>query len=194
MNKIEKGELDRKAIHFTASLIPLIYYFFIEKQMVLIILGILTSGIIIAELLRMTIPACYRLYLKIFGEITREHEHENHFTGATHVFLGSFFTVYLFPKEIAAIALLFLIVGDPSACLIGTAFGKVRIIGKKTLEGTLSFIIAGMIATFWITSVPLWVKFIGVIAGCIVELIPWNLDDNITIPLISGFIMKLLIA
>ncbi len=194
MNRIKEGELARKAIHYNASLIPIIYYFFVDRQIALIILGGFSAAMIFAEILRMRNPLSRNLYVKIFGWMTRSHEYEGHFTGATYVFLGSFFTIFLFPKEIAVIVLLFLSVGDPTACLVGLSIGKVKIWRKKTLEGSLAFIVAGFLATFWIPGISLWVKVIGTFVACFVELIPWKVDDNITIPIITGCMIMLLLG
>ena len=192
MNRIKEGELARKVVHYNASLIPIIYYFFVDRKIALIVLGVCSASIILAEVLRMRNPLSKNLYMKIFGWMTRSHEHNKHFTGASYVFVGSFLTILLFPKEIAVIVLLFLSVGDPTACLVGLSIGKVKIWHDKTLEGSLAFIIAGFLVTFWIPGIALWVKVIGAFVACFVELIPWKVDDNITIPLITGIILIVL--
>jgi len=194
MNRIKEGELARKAIHYTASLIPVLYYFVFNRTITLIVLGACSAIFVIAELLRMSYPRLYRLYLKIFGFMIRHHERREKFTGATFVFLGSFLTVFLFPKEVAVIALLFLTIGDPTACLIGLAIGKHKLIGEKTVEGSLAFIMAGLIATSWISTVPFATKIAGVILAGLIELIPWRIDDNLMIPLLSGTIMMILMG
>jgi dolichol kinase len=193
MREIPRGERGRKAIHYTATLIPLIYHFLVDKRVAIIILGILTGSIMIAELLRMIIPGLRELYLRIFGDLTRPHEHQNNLTGASYVFLGSFMVIWLFPKPIAVIALLFLTVGDSTACLIGMSFGRIRIWGQKTLEGTLAFILSSLLVTWWVPHIPFWVKLIGAGAASILELIPWRFDDNLTIPSLSALVMYFLI-
>ncbi len=194
MNHIKEGELARKAVHYNASLIPIIYYFFVDRRIALIILGGCSAAIILAEILRMRNPLSRNLYVRIFGWMIRSYEYEGHFTGATYVFLGSFFTILLFPKEIAVIVLLFLSVGDPTACLVGLSIGKVKIWRNKTLEGSMAFVIAGFLATSWVPGIALWIKVIGAFLACFVELIPWKVDDNITIPIITGCMMMLLLG
>lgn len=191
MRTLTKGELARKAIHYTASLIPLLYYFFFERRTALVILGIISVVILVAEVSRMLIPALSSLYLRIFGWMIREHEAKNSLTGATFVFIGSFLTIFFFPREIATTVLLFLTVGDPTACLFGMSFGKIKIF-NKTLEGTLAFVVSSFIATIWVPGIPLHVKFAGVITAAAVELLPKKFDDNIAIPIISGIIISLL--
>ena len=189
MNEIPKGELGRKAIHYATSLIPLIYYFYIGKDMAVWILIVISVFLLIAEFARKFIPFFRSLYMKLFGDMTRPHEYKNHLTGATYVSLGSLLVIYLFPKEIAVVALLFLMVGDPTACLVGMSFGKIKIMRDKTLEGALAFILASLIVTWWIPNVPFSVKLIGACAASLFELIPWKLDDNLTIPSLSALFM-----
>ncbi|MDO9548126.1 MAG: SEC59/DGK1/VTE5 family protein [Candidatus Marinimicrobia bacterium] len=193
MYNIPKAELGRKTIHYTAVLIPLIYYFFLEKDPAAIILLIISIGMLIAEVLRMTVPFCRSLYMRLFGDMTRPHEHANHLTGATYLFIGSLLVVYLFPKDIAVVAMLFNMVGDPTACLVGMAFGKIKLSRSKTLEGTLAFIIASLIVTWWIPGAPLHVKLIGAVVAGGLEHITWRLDDNLVIPSVSALVMYFLI-
>jgi glycerol-3-phosphate acyltransferase PlsY len=190
MNSIEKGELARKSVHYSASLIPIIY-FFVEKKLAVAVLLACSILILTAELLRMYNSKCNTLYMKIFGWMTRPHEHSNHLTGATYVFISCFITVLLFPKEIAIMTILFLTVGDPTAYLIGKAFGNGKFLGKS-LEGTAAFIIAGFLATIWIPGIPVTIKLLGVVIAAIIELIPLGIDDNLTIPIITSFIIILL--
>jgi len=193
MKRIEDGEVTRKGVHYTASLIPILYYFVFTRTITLMVLGACCLVLVLAEVMRMRDPGLYRIYLKIFGFMIRPRERQGAFTGATFVFLGSFLTVLLFSKEVAVIVLLFLTIGDPTACLIGLAYGRHKLIGEKTVEGSLGFITAGLLATFWIPMVPLTVKIAGVAAAALVELIPWAIDDNLTIPLFSGTLMMFLV-
>lgn len=189
MNEIPKGELGRKAIHYATSLIPLTYYFYIDKDMAVWILIVISVFMLTAEFARKFIPFFRSLYMQFFGDMTRPHEYKNHLTGATYVSLGSLLVIYLFPKEIAVVAMLFLMVGDPTACLVGMSFGKIKIMRDKTLEGALAFILASLIVTWWIPNVPFSVKLTGACVASLLELIPWKLDDNLTIPSLSALFM-----
>ena len=183
---VNEGELGRKAIHYFSSLIPIIYQFFFTRNEAVVIIGILFIGIVVAELMRMHLPALRRLYYRLFGWMIRPHEFHNHFTGATYVFMGAFLAIFLFPKEVAVTSLLILTVGDPTACLVGLSIGRIKIYNNKTLEGALAFIFVSLIATVWISSIPFWIKLIGVIVACCVEVFHRKIDDNVLIPLISG--------
>ena len=126
----------------------------------------------------------------------KTHEKKYYLTGATYVFLGAFLSIYFFPKTIAVIVLLFLTVGDPSACLVGLSLGRIRLLpgSKKTLEGSLAFILAGLLVTFWIPGVGIKLKVIGVILAALIEYLPFkNFDDNLMIPLMTGTLMLILL-
>ena len=91
-------------------------------------------------------------------------------------------------------ALLFVAVGDPAAALAGARAPGPRWWGKSPI-GALAFIAAGL--TMWTLLAALgftaWSAAIiaGVIIAAIVELLPIPLDDNLTVPLLSGGAMLL---
>ncbi|MCK9483806.1 MAG: hypothetical protein M0R34_05535 [Candidatus Marinimicrobia bacterium] len=190
---VKEGELGRKAIHYLSSLVPIIYQLFFNKHDATIIIGLLFLGIVVAEILRMRIPALRWLYRKLFGWMIRPHEFGNHFTGATYVFMGAFLAIFLFPKDIAVTSLLFLMLGDPTACLVGLSIGRLKIYNNKTLEGAIAFISISILATVWVSSIPFWIKIIGAVIACLVEIVHRKIDDNLLIPLFSGTTMLFLI-
>ncbi|MBY0383660.1 hypothetical protein K2X05_00750, partial [bacterium] len=74
---------------------------------------------------------------KIFGSIMRRRE-LHHITGTTYLFLGTILIFFFFPPTIVTLSLLFLACADPLASYVGIRFGTVKILGKKTFEGTLA--------------------------------------------------------
>ena len=92
--------------------------------------------------------------------------------------------------DIAVFALLIMTVSDAVAALVGSYFGK-RKIFNKTFEGTLAGIIVGILLCFLVPTIPVMIAVIGVIAGMSVELLPLRLNDNLSIPLVSGGIMHI---
>jgi acyl phosphate:glycerol-3-phosphate acyltransferase len=116
-------------------------------------------------------------------------------TGATYLVLSATFIVFVFPKDIAVLSLLFLTVGDPFAALIGIRDHRLRIFGKSLL-GTLAFAITaasvGALAALH-PAIPLaWWTIPGAITAAIAELIPLPVDDNITVPVAAAAVMFLL--
>ncbi|HMA62236.1 MAG TPA: hypothetical protein VKP78_06245 [bacterium] len=195
MKQVAEGELARKAIHYSSTLIPLAYYFVLNRGVMLWATGLLFLFFLMAEIVRLRFPRFYKLYLKVFGWMIRSHEKKDHLTGATYVFLGAFLSIFFFSKEVAVIVLFFLTVGDPTACLVGLSIGRVKLPGtEKTVEGSLAFILAGLLATFWISGVGLGVKIAGVLLAALIEYLPFkSFDDNLMIPLITGTIMMIIL-
>jgi glycerol-3-phosphate acyltransferase PlsY len=75
--------------------------------------------------------------------------------------------------------------------IFGLAYGRHKIF-DKTLEGTLacfgSVIISGFIL-FTSLNIPLIVLIAGGIAAPLIELLPIGINDNFTVPIISGAVM-----
>ncbi|MCK4904320.1 MAG: phosphatidate cytidylyltransferase [Candidatus Marinimicrobia bacterium] len=132
-----------------------------------------------------------KVFGKLFNGMLRSHELEGKLTGASYVLIGSFISVAIFPKEIAILALLFAAIGDTVAALYGRKFGKIRI-WNKTLEGSIVGLIACFIITLFFPQIPNIIKFSGAFAAMFIELLPINIDDNLRIPLLSGFVMYIL--
>jgi len=112
-------------------------------------------------------------------------------------FLGVFLTLALFGREIAALALIALAVGDSIATIIGKDFGKHKIFYSvnKTWEGFFAFLIAAFLAEYYFLSIfgffePLYYALFIAIGGALLESIPYA-NDNATIPVGIGLFLKL---
>lgn len=185
------NEVYRKLIHLSALAIPIGIYL-TSREVAITVLGILGGLCLIVDAARMFHPGLKSLFYTIFGRLLRREE-EKKLTGATSVFIGALCSVILFSKPVAVLALLFLILGDTAAALIGKRFGRIKIFGK-TLEGSLACL---AVCSVVVIAVPLIddrkISLIGAITATLIELLPVKLDDNITIPLISGAMMRILI-
>ena len=116
-------------------------------------------------------------------------------TGATYMWLSATLLVFVFDKEVAVLALLFLSVGDPFAALIGVRDHRTRRFGKS-LAGTTAFAVAalgaGLLATLH-PDVPLiWWIAPGAVVAALTELSPLPFDDNLTVPIVAAAAMSLL--
>ena len=102
-----------------------------------------------------------------------------------------FITILLFQKNVAIIASSFLIFGDSFGKLFGLAFGRHKIL-DKTLEGTLAYAGSVLIMGYFLyinLEISLIVLILGGISAPLVEMFSMNLNDNLTVPLITGSIM-----
>jgi len=183
----------RKVWRLGALFFPILYLFQ-PKEILLLISGILLAVFIFLEIYRLTHPKINRKVYHKLHWILKEKE-RNKITTSTLFILALFLTILFFPKEIAVIALVFLIFGDSAAEIIGLRFGTFKLIGNKSLQGSLGCfifcLIFGLIFAYYL-QVAFGIVLIGSLAVTIIELIPVKIDDNFTIPLVSALVMFLL--
>jgi glycerol-3-phosphate acyltransferase PlsY len=178
-------------IHIFNLIIPISYGTWLpDKTSVLILLGIVTFSAICTDLARTRVQWLKSLFVRYFDSMLRSHELSGKFTGATWVLIGAWFTILIFPKPIAIMALVFMSVGDTTAGIIGMQFGNIKI-GSKTLEGSLSGLMICILTGWLFPIVPITVGIVGSVSAMVVELLPLTIDDNVSIPITSGTIMIL---
>ncbi|MCB9057257.1 MAG: hypothetical protein H6627_01755 [Calditrichae bacterium] len=185
-----KDEILRKSIHLLTGLFPIIYASFLTKDQAIIVSGIILIVFITGEILRTNVIKIKQIYEGFFGKILRNHELQSRFNGATLLFLAFFLTCFVFDKDVAIVSMLLLSFSDSLAAVFGKKFGKIKLF-NKSLEGTLTFfIITAMIFSIFFEN---YYMIIGVAALCaVLELIPLPINDNLSIPLLSGTILTLL--
>jgi dolichol kinase len=191
-----KDELVRKLIHLCSLSIPVIVYF-TPRTLSITILSVLTAAAIILDLSRYIYSPVGKIFYGIFGFLLRNHEVDHkkrNLNGATYVFISALICVIIFPKILFLTGFTILIISDSSAALIGRKFGKHKFLAKS-LEGTLAFFISAVIVVLFTPKIEhvLTEYLIGIIAAAvaaIVENISFGFaDDNLSIPLSTGFTM-----
>ncbi|MBK7255589.1 MAG: hypothetical protein WBQ38_08290 [Ignavibacteria bacterium] len=190
-------ELKRKAIHLSSSVIPVSYYF-IERNPLLIILTTAFAAMVIIDILRMRSEFVRKVYGKFLGDILRPHENKSeriYFTGGTYIILAFLLCILIFEKNIAILSMLIIVFCDSAAAIAGKVFGKHHI-GNKTMEGSISFFLTGVILFFVVIKPDNIVLIIsGVISLMLItvfELLPVKIDDNLSVPLMFGILFSLL--
>lgn len=135
----------------------------------------------------------------LFSPFMRKSE-QSSFSGLPFYALGVSLSIFLYSNEIAIISILFLIFADPIASIVGVHYGKDRLLPNKTLQGTIAafvtcFIVAFSYILFAGLSSPniIMFCFFSAIVGALSEMISaFNIDDNLTIPVVSGAFMSIL--
>lgn len=116
-------------------------------------------------------------------------------TGDTNFMIASFISVLYFPFPVAVSNLLFLTFGDAVSAIIGSKYGKMHIFPGKTVEGLISGILLnsmiGLLLSFHF-AVSFEILFTGILIGCILEVLPLKLDDNLTVGIVPGIVMTVL--
>jgi len=133
---------------------------------------------------------------KIGSSIIRSHEHAGDFTGASYILTAFCLTIALFFKPIAITAMVFIIVGDTFAALIGRRYGKHKFFRNKSIEGSFACLLSTIAVALFVSNLlflELKVGLIGAFIATFVEALPLGIDDNVTVPLLSGLVMAIMI-
>ena len=182
---------------FALLFIPLAIIF--SKIFVIILIGIILALFFIIDLLRMLVWKVENFFqFELFKNfrIFKEKE-KGRVSSITNFLLGIFLSFVLFDMNISFASLGFTSLGDMMAKWVGINFGERKIFknSEKTLEGSLGFLCASITCAFFLwyfSKLPLYLVSIGAIIAFIVEAIPNPIDDNFSVPIISGTVMELL--
>ena len=192
-----KKEIQRKLFHIIIiSLLP-ITYIFLNKEQILPIVIPLTVLIIVTDFSRHKISIINKIFHFVFGHILREKElKEGNFTGASFMSFSALIVFILCPKIIAICAFSILAVSDCLASLVGKKMTSKEFFEKSTAGSTVFGISALIILIICgIFSHQSWAYYffgvLAVFATTIIEARPsfFNIDDNLTIPLVFSSIM-----
>ena len=192
--------LARKTWHMTMGLF--IVFIFTSGMSVSRSVMLLSSFLcfdLFMETARLKIPALNQRVVRLWGPLMRAHE-VNRFSTVPYYVAASALAIAIFPRPVAALSILYLACGDPLASLFGILYGhkSIRLASGKTLIGTLAGVVTcALITLVFLHTLPVSLAtlavltLVGGVAGGTAELVPLDMDDNFTIPLISGFVMWL---
>ena len=170
----------------------IVFFIILGQFSALIINGIVACVFIFLDILRIFHEKSSALMTERAKRVYREEERKT-FSSMTTFLVALFISLLLFEKNIAIASSIFLIFGDTFGKIFGLAFGKKWIIKhKKTLEGTLGYIGAMLIFGYFLFTsldLSLWILIIGCLTAPVVELLSMGVNDNLTVPIISGAIM-----
>ncbi|MBI2847241.1 MAG: hypothetical protein HYX82_05100 [Chloroflexi bacterium] len=189
----KEGTLGRRLFHIVAGSVFPTLAIFLPEMLILTLLAVLAAVMVLAELVRFVSPTFNRWFIRFLRILLKEKEFSQ-VTGATYLALSSFLAFLVFDKEVAILSLFFLSLGDPVAALVGQRFGKHRVF-KKSLEGALAFFATSIAIGLAVGLISLGVRFpvvvSGAVFGALIEVLPIPIDDNVTIPILSGALMSL---
>jgi dolichol kinase len=194
MKTLNKYVIMRKLLHLSTALVP-IGYIFASRGIVIVSLFFLAFFSLIVDFLRLEIKPISKFFNRYLGKLLWEKE-KNTLTAATHYAVAAFLSVYFFDKWIAIAVLLFLAFGDTAAHLIGVRWGKNRIgseQSEKTIEGSFACMVICLSISSLLPQPALFILFVGSIVASLVEFFPFGIDDNFTLPLISGAAMEIMV-
>ncbi len=149
------------------------------------VLGALAGLLLLFDLLRLRIASLNRLFFRLLRPFASPREADR-IASSTWFVLGAFLTVALYPVEVVIPAVLVLALADPAASYVGRRWGK-RSFGTGTFEGSLVFLAVAAVVLAPFTGVAVAAGVAVVVTAA--ERIPWSLDDNLVIPLLTGALL-----
>jgi dolichol kinase len=192
--------LMRKTWHMTMGIIIVLCYLAgVSPTTGVIILGSFLGLDLALENARLRSSSLNDRILKFWAPLMRAHEIRQMST-VPHYLASVILAIAIFPKPVAILSILYLACGDPIASIFGILYGYKgpRFANGKTLIGTLAGVFACSILTFaylntfvYSESSLIALTLLGGLAGGMAELLPFDIDDNFTIPVISGFVLWL---
>lgn len=160
------------------------------------ILGVFALIFAGMDMARFYIPALNKKVRQDFGFLMRDYE-LNGLSGSTWFLVSAVLAIAAFPKPVVALGCLYLAIGDPLASAAGLRWGKTRLPGGKSLEGSLTFFgvsaIAGVALLAFSPAVtlatgPMLALVLGTaLVAAIAEWLPVKgIDDNFIVPLAAS--------
>lgn len=182
----------RNFFHVCSSLFALFIIEVLTERMVWVAGGFLLSAILM-ESSRKVSPRANQVLMAAFGKVA--HPYERHSINSASWYALALMLLALFvPPMACAVGVVVLGFGDPFAAIIGRRFGRIRLPGGRSLEGSLAFVVAGTVMSLPVLllghhlafGTALGIAAIGASAGAVSEVLSGRLDDNFTIPLMAG--------
>jgi dolichol kinase len=86
--------------------------------------------------------------------------------------------------------MLYLALGDSAAALFGKKHGHTRTWYDKTLEGSIAcFVVCALAGLFFFKPT---FAILGAACAAVIEILPWPLNDNFWMPLVSACLLTFL--
>lgn len=160
----------------------------LEKSTMLAIMIPIAALMTSVDISRLRGWGLWQIFRPVAGRMVRAHEEKGDFTGATYILWCVVATVALYRRDIAVAALAFIVVGDTFAALIGRKLGRHRF-GRKSLEGSLGCLVGTLIVAFVAPGLATPVAVAGAVVATVTEAFSGPIDDNVSVPLVSGAVM-----
>ena len=193
--------LARKFWHMSGVAMMAAVYAYAPSSVSMAILLTAWALFVPMDFFRQKSPALNDVLTHIFRPIMRDSELHK-IAGTSYLLTGVSIVALVFPREVVLLTLLFLAFADPCASYFGIKFGKDKIFGHKSLQGSLAaFFVCGVVSLAFLYTHNIlpdrWVvvSLLCGLIGALAELIPvWKLDDNLTLPVLSSTFLYLLFS
>lgn len=181
-------EIGRKIIHITILFVLAAFFFIKNKlgeQVALLFLVALLILFLVLEYFRLELG----WKMPLFSQFIRPKEQDRMY-GVVYFLSATIISLAVFDNKIALAALLMTTFGDMIAALVGKHYGTSLIYRNKTWAGFFAELGMNLIVGFIVlVNLPGYIYIVIGMASVatIVETLVDELDDNLLIPLFSGF-------
>jgi len=185
-----RGELIRQMIHISSFLVTLVSKYFLGIHIAVSLIFAVTMLYIASEFARVQ-GAKFSIVSAITWKAARKPELYEFATAPILFALGIMVSLVLFPEPVNYASVAILTFGDGFATIFGKKFGKtvVPFNKGKRLEGSVfGFAFAFLGALIFLNPEK---ALIGAVVGMLIEVLPLPIDDNLTIPLVTGLALTL---
>jgi dolichol kinase len=172
-----RREFARKGLHLLTLAAPIGYAAGLSRGVMTSGLAVLVAIAVVVEVARRRSPLRRAQFEGAVGALLRDHEHQG-LSGATWLLIAFLAAVVLAPRDAAIAAMWAVSAGDASASLVGRSVGRVRIVGRKTLEGALAGAVVTSAGAFLLAGLTWPLAIVVGLAAAIVELPAGPGDDN----------------
>ena len=181
----------RETIHIGSFLIPIVCkYLKVDAHLLGILILLVTVVYVASEFVRLR-GIKFPLFSTITSKAVIGEENWSFATSPVFFALGIVLSLLIFPIPIGYASIAVLTLGDGSATIFGKKFGRTVLPFNKSkrLEGTLLGFFSAFLGTLIFVDP---VKgFIAAAVGMLVECVPSPINDNISIPILSGLVIML---
>ncbi|KAK6461112.1 cytidylyltransferase family-domain-containing protein [Scheffersomyces coipomensis] len=210
-----KHEIPRKLFHSSIGFVTLwLYTLGFNHKALIPPIATISAGIFLNDIIRFQFPEINKSVVKFMWFIIRDKE-VNQFNGTLWFTLGVLIVFTFLPKDISVMSVLLLSWADTAASTFGRQFGKYtpQITKGKSLAGSIACFFAGIISCYVLYGyfIPAYYTIVdtpeeifwkpetshlnlfvfslvcGFIASVSEFINLFELDDNFTIPVLSGF-------
>ncbi|KRZ98411.1 uncharacterized protein AC631_05832 [Debaryomyces fabryi] len=218
---MKKHEIPRKAFHsFTGFFTLWLYVNGYNQRQLVQPMSLMAITCFMQDFIRFRVPSVNNKLIKLYSSMMRESE-QNSYNGILFFLIGIIITSSLLPKDICLMCNLLLSWGDTSASLIGREFGKYtpKLSANKSLAGSMASFATGVSCCYlmyghmipkyhYLVDLPndiMWspqtstlnIHCFAIACGLISSISEfidlWGMDDNFTIPVLSGSFLYTLV-
>ena len=188
--------LARRLWHFGGVMVMALIDFSLTSKQTATVAVVASAVLVGFDGARLFSTRLNRLFTWVFRPVLRESERAK-LAGSTAMMVGVTVIVLIFPRPVTLLSLLFFAVADPLASYCGILYGRDKLIGNKSFQGSAAAFLACFViavgylyATDFMRERLFLVSWLAGLIGAASELIPvGKLDDNLVFPVMSASLL-----